>query len=123
MTTPARKVFFAYPSHPAELIETIKLSTINIDAAKVDLTLWPQMDILGQFIPEVIRAEIQSADVLFADVTFSNPNVYYEIGYAIGSGKLVEPVINSSYDGAIRAIQKRGYLIMSDGRHTRMLNL
>ena len=36
-----------------------------------------------------IEAGIRSADICFAEITSDNPNVWYELGYAIASGKPV----------------------------------
>ncbi len=42
----------------------------------------------GASIPiESIEQEILNADVCFADITLDNPNVWFELGYAIAKGK------------------------------------
>jgi hypothetical protein len=46
-------------------------------------------------IMEQIQKEIRSADLIIADVTEQNPNVYYEIGYAQALGK---PIIFITQD-------------------------
>ena len=38
------------------------------------------MQTIGFKIDDVIRSEIRQADFLIADVTYPNPNVFYEIG-------------------------------------------
>jgi nucleoside 2-deoxyribosyltransferase len=37
---------------------------------------------------ERIWSQIESADFIISDLTFTNPNVYYETGYALANGKL-----------------------------------
>jgi hypothetical protein len=68
----------------------------------------PQLDIFGSFIPDLVRTSIEQSGVCFFDVTVPNANVYYELGYAIGLGKPVGPVIDGSFEGAERAVQRQG---------------
>lgn len=67
------------------------------------------MDIFGAQIPEEIKSNIEAANVLIADVTYENCNVYYEIGYAIGAGKAIAPVINSSFNNATQNVRSDGF--------------
>jgi nucleoside 2-deoxyribosyltransferase len=41
----------------------------------------------NESIPDVIRREIEECDVVVADTTQHNPNVFYEVGLAHGIGK------------------------------------
>lgn len=106
-----RRAFFAYPAQPADLVNTINNAADGIakTAPKLELTTWPQMDVFGAFIPDEVRKSIEAADVLVCDVTVPNYNVYYEAGFAIGLGKSIAPVINSSFAGASAAAQKDGF--------------
>ncbi|WP_299208030.1 hypothetical protein [uncultured Tateyamaria sp.] len=45
---------------------------------------------------DLIREEIQEADVLVADITYPNHNVLYELGYAMAAGKPVLPTVNTA---------------------------
>ena len=45
-----------------------------------------------------IKKKIQAADVVVADLTGSNPNVYYEVGYAHALGKDVVLIAQSEKD-------------------------
>ncbi|TBN10891.1 hypothetical protein EYC79_18250 [Agrobacterium cavarae] len=106
-----RKAFFAFPSQPIELYNTIKNACDRSRAAvtTAEIVQWPQMDIFGANISDEVRKNIVSADVLIADITFPNYNVYYEIGFAIGLGKAVAPVLNSSFAGASKNVQSEGF--------------
>lgn len=93
------KGFFAYPSYPDQLGETIQAA---INEAKQyhaveDLIDWRELDIPGRFIATEVVRSIDSSDFLLADITTLNFNVTYEIGYAIGRGKRVLIVRNAAY--------------------------
>lgn len=105
-----RKAFFAYPGHPPELVACIKSACDRSRAVvkNAEIIQWPQMDIFGTQIAEEVRRNIESSDVVIADVTVPNHNVYYEIGYAIGLGRSVAPVLNSSFADAAKNLQSDG---------------
>lgn len=94
-----RQVFLAFPASHHELSKTIQKAAIAAEAwgaRKTRYLAWPELPILGQAISDKVRDEISRSDALVADITFSNPNVAYEIGYAVGLGKPIIPVINNS---------------------------
>jgi hypothetical protein len=49
---------------------------------------------------EKVEGEIQSADLIIGDITFSSPNVFYELGIARAFGK---PIIFMTQEGPERA--------------------
>lgn len=105
-----RQAFFAYPSQHQELTATIDqaCSKVSNSNAYVSIKPWPQMDVFGQNIADEIRKSIDPIDVLICDVTHANSNVYYEIGYAIGRGKTVAPVVNIAFDDAEKSARSDG---------------
>jgi hypothetical protein len=103
------KAFFAYPAQHKELTNSIEMAASQVTAKKnVSVQPWPQMEIFGQSIPDEIRKTIDLLDVLVCDVTHANQNVYYEIGYGIGKGKSIAPVINVSFAEAERSARSDG---------------
>ena len=56
---------------------------------------WPQLRIFDASIPDEVKSGIEKVDVLLCDITRLNLNVYYEIGYCIGIGKSLAPVLES----------------------------
>jgi hypothetical protein len=66
------------------------------------------MKIFGAVIPEEVKVGIAKVDVLLADITRPNLNVYYEIGYCVGLGKTLAPVLNVSFAHAAADIHKDG---------------
>jgi hypothetical protein len=93
-----RSAFFAFPSEPAELYDTISAAVSAPDGAwdKIAVKPWPHVNIFGSALADQVRNEISYADLLVCDITFPNCNVYYEIGYALGLSKPIAPVLNTS---------------------------
>lgn len=101
--------FFAYPGQPLDLSSTVDAASTRVNLVKPTVLTWPEMGVFGQGIPEKVRQSIKEASSLVFDITRPNLNVYYEAGYAIGLGKPVAPVINSSFQNAIGDIQRDGF--------------
>ncbi|MEO8378693.1 MAG: hypothetical protein ABI779_03415 [Acidobacteriota bacterium] len=83
-------VFYAYPSSPQSAADAAATAVTHLDRTKLASVLpWDKLMINGRPIPSEIFAAIDSADVLIGDLTGLNPNVLYEVGYAIGRGKRI----------------------------------
>lgn len=96
--------FFAYPSHPNELA-----NTIDDGASRVfDLSTWKESDVAGHFIATTILDDIANATYFVADITYLNFNVFYEIGYAIGRQRPIRLVRYSPYIQQNDVIQEIG---------------
>jgi len=106
-----RTAFFSFPGEPNDLFATIGSAAENVACVsdKIKIKTWPEMDIFGAALADEVRNEIRVADVLICDITRPNLNVYYEIGFAIGLGKPVAPVINVSFANVIQDVQKDGF--------------
>src|SRR5260370_4310009 len=104
-----RSAFFAFPNEPAELRGPI-LAAAGLVGSNFDVKMhvWPQLEIFGAAIPDEVRSGIDDSNVLICDITIPNLNVYYEIGYAVGVGKSLAPVLNASFANAAASIQKDG---------------
>ena len=104
-----RSAFFSFPNEPADVKGPILAATELIKSNdRVKVTPWPQLSTFGAIIPDEVRAAIEHSDVLLCDITRPNTNVYYEIGYCIGVGKSLAPVLNVSFANAAEDIQKDG---------------
>lgn len=92
------KGFYAYPSYPKDLGQTIKAATEEVRkyTTNPEIELWEEMDIYGRFIAQNVREDISQSDFLIADITELNTNVTFEIGYALGKGKKILLTKNSS---------------------------
>jgi hypothetical protein len=101
--------FFAFPNEPPELKGPIMAANELIKSNdNVRIISWPQMSIFGAPIPDEVKASIEKVDVLLCDITRPNLNVYYEIGYCVGLGKSLAPVLNVSFANAVADIAKDG---------------
>jgi hypothetical protein len=107
-----RRAFLAFPGEPNDLFDTIvsgaELATKTADE-KVSVKTWPEMNIFGAALADTVRKEIRETDVLVCDITRPNLNVYYEIGFAIGLGIPIAPVVNSSFSNAQQDLLKDGF--------------
>jgi hypothetical protein len=105
----SRTAFFAFPSEPPELKGPIIAAHKHvINHPGIRIVAWPHLPVFGGCIPEEVRDEIQKADVLLCDITRPNANVYYEIGYCVGCGESLAPVVNVSFANAIADIATDG---------------
>lgn len=99
------KLFVGYPSQPKDIGDTI--SAFMSECARRCLSLepkpWPQLDIFGASIPDTVLQAIETCDLFVADLTISNHNVLYELGYAIGKRKPILPVLNGAFSGALQS--------------------
>jgi hypothetical protein len=85
--------FFAYPSKPPLVGETIEQALTNLREKSGIATVasWRETDIAGRFIAEQVLNKIAEATALIADVTHLNFNVTYEVGFALSKGEKGRP--------------------------------
>lgn len=93
-----KSAFFAFPNEPAELKNPILAAVQRAQSnPSIRIQAWPQLAIFDAVIPTEVKSGIDKADVLVCDITRTNLNVYYEIGYSVGLGKSLAPVLNASF--------------------------
>lgn len=101
------RCFVAYPSSPPDRVESIETAIKNIHAGGVvDVIGWKTLAVSGRVMIGAICDEIKRAQLLIADVTGLNPNVLFELGYAIAHRKRVWLLFNPSIDRARRQWDK-----------------
>ncbi|MDR4459783.1 MAG: type IV secretory system conjugative DNA transfer family protein [Nitrospirales bacterium] len=93
--------FYAYPSKPIEIAQTIRAAIAHFNAASGTYKLeeWEKNDVSGFQLTTPIFSKILTGVFLAADVTFINENVAFEIGYAIGAKKRVLLFLNNTHSG------------------------
>ncbi|MGE3834069.1 MAG: hypothetical protein AB7H43_04710 [Acidimicrobiia bacterium] len=57
---------------------------------------WEELAVAGQLIISQVLEAIDDADVFAGEVTSLNPNVMFELGYAIGTGKRIWPMYDEA---------------------------
>jgi len=97
MPEPPPTGFFAYPSTPKTISETIQtaVSTIN-RSGLVSIKVWEDCRIGGKVIVDEICKEITNADLFCADLTHLNANVMFELGFAIAKNRRVWLLLDTS---------------------------
>jgi hypothetical protein len=90
MTTPfpaqRPKGFFAYASVPHSIPTTIKAAIEAINKSQMSTLLsWETLEIGGKYIVQEICEAIDDCDFFCADITTINPNVMFELGFAIAA--------------------------------------
>lgn len=100
--------FFAYPEASQPVMEAIQRAVEISKAEGIVLLPWQKLKIFGFKIDNLIRDKIAEVDVLAADITYPNPNVFYEIGYAVAVGRPVVPTVNVGIERAVKRAQRTG---------------
>lgn len=100
--------FIAYPKEPRIVSETIMAAVADSETSALRLKPWEKMSITGLKIDNLVRDHIRAADVVLADITYDNFNVYYEIGFAIARDKPIIPLVNTSIENAARRARELG---------------
>lgn len=106
------RVFFAYPSRPPQIAESISLA---VDALKSkepgwDWQTWTDIGISGQLIFCEICKQIRSSRVVVADITTLNFNLMFEIGVTISLGVPIVLIRDTTYAVDSEHFQRLGLL-------------
>lgn len=87
MSTP-KTIFYAYPSTPPELGETIEAAAKEVsDSGIARVTSWRNLAVAGKLLLGAIDDGIERAEIFACDLTYLNSNVLFELGIAIGRSK------------------------------------
>ena len=98
MNTGTPKGFFAYPSAPSSVGETIKAAIGKINRGHaVSLMSWEDCRTGGKIIIQEICKEIDDCNLFCADLTGLNPNVMFELGYAIAKNKRIWLIFDTTF--------------------------
>jgi len=101
-------VFYAYPSRPESIGETITNAIADLKRNQVvkdvpiRLRPWPEMPTSGNRIITQITETIDRCEIFACDLTYPNLNVTFELGFAIGRFKRLWISLNKSIEGAAK---------------------
>ena len=88
-------VFYAYPSSPPDIGETIEQATkelakdTDIRKSRVRFSTWTDSVVSGKHLWRDIEDRIERSHIFACDLTYPNPNVSFELGFAIGRFKRI----------------------------------
>ena len=90
-------VFFAFASQPEDLGATIGsgIKMYRDRSGEFDIMPWTDLKVSGELVWKKILSEIDHRPFFLADVSTLNPNVTYEMGYAIGRERKLRFVLNN----------------------------
>jgi hypothetical protein len=92
------RAYFAYPSQPSAQSEAIKTAATEINKTYVaSVRTWEEMSVTGKNIMREICREIDGALIFCADLTGLNPNVLFELGYAIARDRRIWLIFDTSF--------------------------
>ena len=97
-------MFFAYASEPRRRVDAIRGAIERIqDDSEVGCKIadWTDLPIEGKVIFCTICEAIRNARCVAADITDLNFNVLFELGFAIGAGRAIWPLVESSEENRL----------------------
>ena len=99
--------FYAYSSQPPIIGETIRTAIESINSSSVaSIRGWDKLKIGGKLVINEICKEIIDASIFCADLTTLNPNVMFELGYAIGINKRIWLTIDETFSASADDFRK-----------------
>lgn len=96
-------IFLGYASVPPLLVDALRTSGELIESTGlVRVTDWQQLKVGGRVVLNKIIEAIDHSVLGVFDLTSLNPNVLFELGYAIGSRKCVWILLDTSDENAVK---------------------
>lgn len=98
--------FYAYPSDSDHLTETIETAITAINQRRVvHIKSWRRIKTGGKLVIKRILNEIDSSDLFLCDLTGLNPNVLFELGFAIAKRKRVWLTLDTTKEQNAEQVQ------------------
>ena len=105
---PRVRVFYAYPNYPPSIGETTSsaLSKLNensdIKRNSIRFTKWADNPVSGSRLIKNILGKVDRSQIFSCDLTYPNPNVSFELGYAIARFKRIFTTLNPGIANAAK---------------------
>ena len=116
-------IFFVYASEPQRRVDAIRGAIERIqDGSEMGCKAadWTDLPVEGKVISCTICEAIRNARCVATDITDLNFNVLFELGFAIGAGRAIWPLVESSEDEENRLY--RAFDILTTLGHSRYTN-
>ncbi len=98
--------FYAYPSTPEHVGETIEYAIKDINKRKVcRINSWRRMNVSGKIVINEILNRIDEADIVACDLTGLNANVLFEFGYAVARKKRVWVTVDKTNPENVKQVK------------------
>lgn len=106
-----KKGFFAYSANPQYAGQCIEEAVVKINQSGFcNVKTWTKLKIGGRIIIKSILDEINNSDFFCADLTGMNPNVLFELGYAIGKGLPIWLIFDTSIIDSLKKFKELQFL-------------
>ncbi len=105
---PQVRVFYAYPSDPPTVGETISAASNRLNETRdirqnsVRFLKWTDNSVSGSRLIKTVLGQIDRSHIFSCDLTYPNPNVSFELGYAIARYKRIFTTLNPSIAEAVK---------------------
>lgn len=101
------KAFYAFPSKPEGLSETIKEAIKMLNKKRlIKITPWTDLSVSGKIIIHKILNKITESDLFVYELSQLNVNVCFEVGYAIAKGKKLWATLDGTEPGNEELLKK-----------------
>ena len=120
----ALRIFYAHPYQPASLKETIDAAAHRLKGNRVikqkiiDIRPWTDNPISGRSLITTVLRQIDRHNIFACDLTYPNPNVNFELGYAIAKFKRVFASLNPSIQGSEKEFRQLYFPLLNMGYTT-----
>ena len=115
------RIFYAYPDQPPDVGETIlkaigKLKTQRaVSQGNVRFKPWTDNPVSGMNLITTILEQVDRHHIFACDLTHPNPNVNFELGYAIARSKRIFTALNPTIRNAAKDYSRLYYTLLSMG--------
>lgn len=104
-------VFVAYAGSDSIRADAVRTGARLIaERCSLNVLTWQDMLTTGNILIESIQSRIREANILIAEVSTLNPNVLFEVGYAISQGKRIWLLVDTTDEMAVRNWKTLGLL-------------
>ena len=116
-----KRIFYAYPNDPPSIGEIITNSVDKLrndnryKQDRVRFYKWTDIRVGGKPLVANILNEVDKSAVLACDLTYPNPNVAFELGYAIAKFKRIWMTVNSGVENAEQRVRRLYFGVVGSG--------